>query len=612
MQNLPSRHRSSALAWAIISVSAVVSILIWGFRYGIRNNEFHAVLVETAARGVVFANDAMASTMQDYVSIFWLAVAYLSSYLPVEGVFCFFLLIGRILLTTGVALIIRGFVKEASWLKAASLASVVTISSGFMTGLPLGADPVMGDYLSQTFVSIGICAVAVGFAFNGRHLLSAIILGVAYNVNAMQANFALGIATIIWIEASFRERSFLLFPKAFLIFLLIASPNLYWILSVTGAKATGPYLEGAEIAGFTRYIFPFHFFWSVKSISQKVNGVSLALLPIALSIASIAFKEARLKLDNARWLFIASSISILYIIIGAVGAEAFPSRFILQLHFFRSDVLTYLIAASAIISLILKNAGKKDSLFAALFFALAAFLAHQFHVALLIFIWAVAMGKKSPICRGIAILAPVIIVVYGLALAYTGRFFGVPMALAALLSVILKDRSVPLQAAISIFIVISVSFSYYMERSGVGKEGLSLSDEIRLVAKEASAKVPQDATFLIPPNYTVRPFLKRGVFVTMKDGGAFMWAKGYELEYIRRLKLLGITYTPGEFYNEEKVAKEFVAGLGMSLPAMKGEGVGYAILPRTVLKDAPQELIAGSEHFLAVDINDILSPMKGN
>ncbi len=592
--------------------SAVVSMLLWGFRYGIRNNEFHIVLVETAARGVVFANDAMASTMRDYVSIFWLVVAYLSSYLPVEGVFCFFLLIGRILLIAGVALIIRGLFKEASWLKAASSASVVTIASGFMVGLPLGADPVMGDYLSQTFVSVGICAVGIGFAFNGRHLLSAVILGAAYNVNAMQANFALGIAAIIWIEASIRERSFLLFPKAFLIFLLIASPNLYWILSVTGAKATGPYLEGAEIADFTRYIFPFHFFWSVKSISQKVNGVSLALLPLALSIASIAFKEARLKLDNARWLLIASVISLLYIFAGAVGAEAFPSRFILQLHFFRSDVLIYLIAASALISLILKNAGKKDNLLAVMLFALAAFLAHQFHVALLIFIWAVVMEKKSPICRWAAILAPVIIVIYGLALAYTGRFFGVPMALAAVFLAIFKDRNVALQAAISFFIVISVSFSYYMERAVVGKEGPSLSDEIRVVAKEASAKVPADAAFLIPPNYTVRPFLKRGVFVTMKDGGAFMWAKGYELEYIRRLKLLSITYTPGKFYDEEKVSEEFISGLGSSLPAMKGEGVGYAILPRTALKNAPQDLIAESEHFLAVDINDILSPMKGN
>lgn len=612
MQKSPSWQRSSALAWAIMLASAVVSILIWGFRYGIRNNEFHIVLVETAARGVVFANDAMASTMQDYVSIFWLAVAYLSSYFPVEGVFCFFLFIGRILLIAGVALIIRGLFKEASWLKAASSASVVTIASGFMIGLPLGADPVMGDYLSQTFVSVGICAVGIGFAFNGRHLLSAVILGAAYNVNAMQANFALGIAAIIWIEALIRERSFLLFPKAFLIFLLIASPNLYWILSVTGAKATGPYLEGAEIADFTRYIFPFHFFWSVKSISQKVNGVSLALLPLALSIASIAFKEARLKLDNARWLLIASVISLLYIFAGAVGAEAFPSRFILQLHFFRSDVLIYLIAASALISLILKNAGKKDNLLAVMLFALAAFLAHQFHVALLIFIWAVVMEKKSPICRWAAILAPVIIVIYGLALAYTGRFFGVPMALAAVFLAIFKDRNVALQAAISFFIVISVSFSYYMERAVVGKEGPSLSDEIRVVAKEASAKVPKDAAFLIPPNYTVRPFLKRGVFVTMKDGGAFMWAKGYELEYIRRLKLLSITYTPGKFYDEEKVSEEFISGLGSSLPAMKGEGVGYAILPRTALKDAPQDLIAESEHFMVVDINDILSPMKGN
>lgn len=612
MQNLLPRHRSLALAWAIMLASAVVSILIWGFRYGIRNNEFHAILVETAARGVVFANDAMASTMQDYVSIFWLVVAYLSSYLPVEGVFCFFLLIGRILLTIGVALIIRGLFKEASWLKAASSASVVTIASGFMAGLPLGADPVMGDYLSQTYVSVGICAVAIGLAFNGRQLLSAVILGVAYNVNAMQANFALGIATIIWIEASVSERSVLLFPKAFLIFLLIASPNLYWILSVTGAKATGLYLEGARIADFTRFIFPFHFFWSVKGISQKINGVSLALLPLAISIASLAFKEARLKLDNARWLFIASVISLLYIFAGAVGAEAFPSRFILQLHFFRSDVLIYLIAVSAFISLILRNAGKRDSLFAVLLLALAAFLAHQFHVALLIFIWGVVMEKKSPICRWVAILAPVIIVIYGLMLAYTGRFFGVPMALAALLSAILKDRNVPLQAAIALFIVVSVSFSFYMERAVVGKEGLSLSDEIRLVAKEASAKVPKDAAFLIPPNYTVRPFLKRGVFVTMKDGGAFMWAKGYELEYIRRLNLLSITYTPGKFYDEKRVEEEFISGLGKSLLLMKGEGVGYAILPKRALKNAPHDLITESEHFLAFEISSLSSPLKDN
>lgn len=607
-----SRHQSSVFAWVVMLASATVSILLWGFRYGIRNNEFHAVLVETAARGAVFANDAMASTMRDYVSIFWLAVAYLSSYFPVEGVFCFFLFMGRILLTAGVALIIRGLVKEASWLKAASIASVVTLSSGFITGLPLGADPVMSDYLSQTYVSIGLCAVAAGFAFNGRHLLSAVILGIAYNVNAMQANFALGMITIIWIEASFRERSFLLFPKSFLLFLLIASPNLYWILSVTGAKATGGYLEGAQIADFTKYLAPYHFFWSVKGISQKVNGVSLAMLPLAVSIASVVFKEIRLKLDNARWLFIASVISLLYIFAGAVGAEVFPSRFILQLHFFRSDVLVYLIAASALIGLILKNAEKKDSLFAALLFAIAAFLAHQFHVALLIFIWAAVIEKKSPVSRGAVFLALLVIVIYGLALTYMGRFFGIPMALAAVIVALLKDRNIPLQAAISIFIVISVSFSSYMEMTIVEKEDTNLSDEIRVVAKEASTKVPMDAAFLIPPNYTVRPFLKRGVFVTMKDGGAFMWAKGYELEYIRRLKLLGVTYTPGKYYDEKRVAEEFFSGLAKSLLLMKGEGIGYAILPRTVLKNVPRALVAESEHFIAFEIDNLLPLIEGD
>ena len=61
----------------LVVVSTLASILIWGFHFGIKNNEFHAIIVDKIAYGTSFQGDALASAMHNFVSPFWIGVGFL-------------------------------------------------------------------------------------------------------------------------------------------------------------------------------------------------------------------------------------------------------------------------------------------------------------------------------------------------------------------------------------------------------------------------------------------------------------------------------------------------------------------------------------------------------
>lgn len=595
--------------------SSFLSVVIWGFCFGISNNEFHSIIVNKIAGGVTFNGDALAATMKNYASPFWLVVGVICRVFPQEKVFFLIFLIGRVLLNICLAVAIFSLSKHKNWIHSIVLASIVTISSGFVKGLPLGADPVMENYLSQTPLSTSLCILSFAFCMLRKDILSAIILGFAYNINVIQANFTIGILASIWLFRLREDRGFTI-SKTFVLLVIataIAIPTLYLVISGILTETSENYMSGFELSQFAKYIYPHHFFWSMKGIGAKTNGISLFFVPLTLIVTNMNSAEKASDIIGKKEVLLATTLLFLYTIVGAVAAEIFPSRTVFQLHLFRCDTIGFLLSLSILLAVSL-DALQRESYerCVVLFLALAALLNHQFLVAVgILLLWEVHMrigmqrnviGHTFEITANILMFASLIyLFLYGkekyfitmcvVVLLFNARRFSIPF-IACLI-------------CIGLYVTL-ISYIHYSERKYRMPEG-RVNNEMQLLAADVASKVNGNSLFVIPPNYMIRSFLKHGVYLSMKDGSAYLWSKGYEREFLRRLGVLGIDYVPGKQFRSEDIERRFLDNVRNGLVLLKGEGVTHLILPVKVLPREPDRFVERSKNFVVLDINSALS-----
>ena len=161
--------------------SSILACHLWGFKYGIYNNEFHTIIVDKIAKGIRFPGDAMAASMGNFPSPFWYVVAQCSKIVPAPIVFQIFYLVAWVLLNVGVSSMIAALTMKKDWILPWVLGSYAILSIGFIMNLPLGSDSVILPYLSQTFVSVGLCLLSISLTLENNNGWSAAVLGVAYN-----------------------------------------------------------------------------------------------------------------------------------------------------------------------------------------------------------------------------------------------------------------------------------------------------------------------------------------------------------------------------------------------------------------------------------------------
>jgi hypothetical protein len=161
-------------------------------------------------------------------------------------------------------------------------------------------------------------------------------------------------------------------------------------------------------------------------------------------------------------------------------------------------------------------------------------------------------------------------------------------------------------------VCIFVIYSSFIARTNDYSEKEAAQQEIRLLAGNVSRKVPANALFLIPPWYEIRPQLKHGVFLSMKDGAAYLWDKGYEFEYIRRLNVLGIPYTPGIPFDESEVKQYFINNINNTLASAGKEGVTHVILPKTMFSlssnTSAGHAIGESDNLIVLNLDNAVFP----
>jgi len=607
------------IAFCLIS-ALILSTLIWGFEFSSNNihGDYGAVIIYKICKGVPYSGDAMAATLDNFVSPFWLVAGQLSRILPSYEVIFFFFILSRILLIAGLALTIKAILGKNASAAHWVLAACLSIFSGFCEHLPLGSDPVMGRYFSQTSLSIGIAMISLALTFLGKYTWSALCLGIAYNVNAMQAQFALGIVLALWISDLFKNGQAVMFPVRRLIqntgiFLIVASPTIIWIISAT-SEPSAAQLIGQDLFDFAKFFFPDHYFWNLKSFWEKSQGISIPILLVLVSVVYHLNKATTQTFRLQKQLLITGAVLLGYIIADII-MEHVPSRLYLQLHLFRSDVIGYALVVALLGATLLDSFQRRNSeVLQTATLILITVLLHEFRLGVLlagIFLIA-SFFKKHPgryislqMTTGLLLL--LILALLALRSRWIDFIFILSESVVYLPRVWFRyfPRALCLIPACGILLMFNVQ-SYHRIQTELRSEENLQNNQVNRIAQLAEMNTPRDSLFLIPPLYTCRGSLQRGVYLAMRDGAAYLWKKGFEIEYIRRLTVLGITYTPGRQFQCQQVYTEFIQNLGVSLPKIKKEGVTHVILPKDLFVNGCPYRTLKNNVFCLLSINDAI------
>jgi hypothetical protein len=576
-------RRDFALGRVLALLSALASVALYGFRFGVGNNEFHAVIVYKIAYGLRYPGDAMAASLDNFVSPFWWLVGAVCRLVDPAAACAFFFVVGRFLFTVGLAALVGALSGERRL--SAVVASVAALGPGIVAGLPLGADGLMGTSLSQTYVSPGPCLLALASAYSGRRRAAPVWLGIAYYLNAMQANFVFGLLAIVWLTepGPLRDR----LRRAVvggLTVVLVSLPTWIWLVAIARQGAPADALSGAALADFAKFYYPDHYFWSVKTAAEKAAGLAI---PAVVAILALALRRTSGDGDDGhtRPLLATAAVLLGYVVVGAIGASLWPSRFLLELHLFRSDVIAFSLAVALAAALVVRGVRASDPtltvggtlLLGAL---VSGYVLVALPLALLAFVVSAgALSDRRP-DRRVAVVAPLTAATLGVLVLSQSRGTIVLLAMAAVL-VFPRLTAWPvtrLTVALGIVLVCAAKWADLRPTADPGGGGRAREAEMRDLAGALRPDLREDALVAIDPAYEVRPQLGRGVFVSMKDGAAYLWKPGFEVEYLRRLALVGVSYTPGRRYDPGLVAREFQEGLPASLARLRGEGVSHAIV----------------------------------
>ena len=186
-------HRQQVWISPVVAcIGGLLGILVYGFDNGVGNNEFHVMLVSRISEGLTWPGDLLTPTLDRYTSLLWPLVGRVATVVSEPTAFLSFFAGARLLFIAGLTALILAF-WDTSRPRALIAGTVLSLLPGFLLALPLGDDPAFSFYLSQTFVSLGCCLLAIGAAVTGRPLLAGLACGAALASNVMQGSFAVAL-----------------------------------------------------------------------------------------------------------------------------------------------------------------------------------------------------------------------------------------------------------------------------------------------------------------------------------------------------------------------------------------------------------------------------------
>lgn len=578
----------------VASSVAVLAYLLWGYSYGILTNEYHITLVLKSAGAFPFHGDAMADTLGGYASPLWFAISRVVGLFPISALFFAGFVFSRMIFAWAIGSLAASFLTDPQKMRLAWMVGAIsTVAFGWIVPLPVGGDPVLGPYFSQTFLSIGLLAWSIAMALRKKWNGSALILGLAFNVNIMQSALACGIIGILWFSMAIplRKINVIRFGKTVGICCLVALPGLFLAIRSMLNSTGSDFLEGQQLSDWARFWLEGHFFASGRSFLRILSMFSLLLLPVVLLHQ---FEDRTLRRRAIVAVMVPTALTLFQMLFAGVA----PSRVLFQLHLFRSDVLAYCLVTAMAVGLAIQARRKDQHEFVSSVTLALLLLAGGFLQAMVIAISSLILNvpnqRTTQIQQGFSVL---LLLGGGVWSLQSGvKVSGVLLILTcvSLVFKVIDSRGWFFHVLVILSVVVGLVNNWlFWKNVWVQNNFATQYGEQTPHAKQLRAfgdSTPVNAVFLLPPSVNARPFLRRGVWFNFYDGADFLWRKGAELGTLERMKALGIRYEPGARVDLDSMDTQWYAGLCQSLPKVAQAGVTHVVIPDAKNKSAPWSL----------------------
>ncbi|GEM_PF-3436165 len=579
------RARWWALRSAMSVAVALAAYLVWGYSYGILTNEFHSTIALRLSGKALFHGDFLASTLDGYASPLWVLVGWLVGFLRIRTVFFAGFLAARVLFAWAMGSLASAFAGDNGHGRVAWVAgAIATLAMGWMVALPVGGDPVLGPYFSQTFLSVGLIALSIAMALRDSTILSAVFLGIAIDCNIMQSFFGAGIVGLLWLDSSFpfRSASLAKLVRALLVSVVLALPALLMTAhAMTNSVGANAWM-GHELSDWARFWLEGHFFADGRSWWQMCSMAALLTTPALLVLGRLGVRR------SPRLVVLAALFPALLATVEILSVGRLPSRLLFQFHLFRSDVFAYCICVGCAIAIAVDSWGK-GARAAILPMAMVVSSLDGNHVQAMLLAIVFLVGTRpasglwsivrtAPLCGVVAFTA--------WAMAHDMRVSGIVGLVGLVGALPTKPTAWPGGMAVPLAVLLVAllvqSTVSFLKKEWTGKNFAVKHGDDSRIARQLKAfgkSSPEGAVFLLPPSVNARPFLERGVWFDFYDGAAFLWKPGAEVETVRRMRILGIRYEPGQTVDPAAMDAQWYAGLCHSIPVVASEGVTRVILP---------------------------------
>ncbi len=481
----------------------ISSLLITGYVIYSSNQSLQIPLVYKLNDPALYPNDPFGDTLPYYASMLWRVIALLVRAISLEPLLLTLFLAERLFVIYAAGKLAQTFAPKSQLACVGAMALFALVIDPI-----LGSGTIVAPYFEQTGLSIPLILLATASFYNQRPILTAVWLGVAFNLNSMYGVYAITYLGAVFLLDSTYRQAWKKWLLCFGLFLLIASPAIFLTLSAFGRNAADNNLW--LIASQVR--FPYHLFpltWDKAAFGRF--GILIFLVTAVLH--QNRRKMAQLFKHGAIW----AGVSLLWLLYAFVAAYIAKSPSMLVMHPGRGTDLWYCFAAIALVSVFavqLEQARgwQKRSLSVAIFSAS-------------ILIWNPFIGPYIlVVCLIILTLKPVWYYLLG---------NGSPNRIALLL-------------ALWVFLVGVQNFHSRLSEAKSLQGALMYrpTPSIEQVADWTKANTSQDAVFLVDLAWDeFRSLTKRPVFVTWKDGSAILWDRSYVQAWAERLKEIGLDIT---------------------------------------------------------------------
>lgn len=334
--------------FAASALCTVASLCVSGFDYGVLNNVFHIPYVLDLAHTPAFSGNAFYQTLDKFTSIVWPVAKLLANEENIYAVFFALFVVSRFAAYSGLYYLfsVNGIDRFVWRLFGLLFLSAVGWFYGWTS---LGFHGLFLQYFTQSEVTWGPIFFGLAFLQQRRVLLAALMIGLTFSINAFVGIWFgfLAVGSTLFYRQAVTVSNIV---KVSLVFLLAASPVVYWIGTSIGDREPVDF----SFREYIRHYFSNHFLIE----AARLNSIVVTGLMFAAGVLAAFYSKSR-----AYWLGLQVSWLVLFGI-GIVLPYAFDNRFVFNLHLLRSDgveqAIAVILSVWAAIHLWQQERGKYD------------------------------------------------------------------------------------------------------------------------------------------------------------------------------------------------------------------------------------------------------------